>query len=117
MNIKSLKIGSKKTVGIRIFADNYRKIEHLFDEQGRPKKGKLSYGFNGYKWTLFRGKPIIDVEGVNHGYNIYGVCGDFTFGNIPWFYNITNCGNIRAGKSVYKNFLEEYYEQYYNPIT
>lgn len=108
MEIRKIKLGSKNTVSLRITEKEYSRIDHLFDETGRPTSKKLEYNYGGYRWTLYRGKPIIESGGKHLGYNIYGTCGDSTFGNIPWFYNLRYAGNIRAGREIYSKFIEKY---------
>lgn len=107
--VKPLSIGSKKTITLKLTPEQYNLVSGLFDGEGRPISKELDYSIDCYKWTLYRSKPIIGTEGQNLGYHIYGVCGDSTFGSIPWYHRTQYAGNIRAARKVYSQFIEKYF--------
>ncbi len=95
----------KATMALTIFSEDWHKIEHLFDEAGRPiddtvKRIKTS---NGWIWDLY-------VQSYNSGksHRIYGVSGDYTFGLAPTYYRGAYAGNIRSAKEVFDKFIEMY---------
>ena len=97
----------KPTMILKLKPDAWEKVKHLFDKNGKPisddvKNIKSSYGV----WNLHAQSTINGSGEVIH--KIYGVSGDYTFGNAPTYYNQKLRGNIRAAKPIFDQFIEKY---------
>ena len=102
--------GSKKSVTLKLSEEQFSKISHLFNEQGKPIYKELDFNHNGYKWTIGRSKHIAVVEGQEiNSYSLFGTCGDSTFGTVPWYFRQQYYGNIRAGREILGKFIEKYF--------
>lgn len=97
----------RSTYVLKLDEESWKKVEYLFDEDGRPKdKAIKRIPANNAVWDLYaqKYKTINDKISVK----IYGVSGDYTFGNAPTFYQQKLRGNKKAAKEVYTYFIEKY---------
>lgn len=107
--LKELKYSNRKTLSLILDHTSYQKVEHLFYDDGRPKiLVGCEFSFKGYLWTLYMRKMFKDATKQKPLYKIYGVCGDSTFGELPWYYSDSRCGNIRAARYCLNKFLERW---------
>ena len=98
--------GGRATMVLKLDEPAWGKVKHLFDAKGRPTNSAIKQiGVNGYVWTLYA-QPVKYADGMK--YKIYGVCGDYTFGNAPTFYQQKLRGNIKAAKAVLEPFISKY---------
>jgi hypothetical protein len=98
--------GGKPTMVLKMNQTAYDKISHLFDDSGRPKSLEIQRIKGGNSvWTLYSQKSMSDAGPV---YKIYGVSGDWTFGNAPTFYQQKHRGNKKAAKTVFDWFIKKY---------
>jgi len=99
--------GGKPTYILTLGAESWSKVKDLFDDAGRPiNQDIMNYrDANGYKWELH-----VQTYTTSSGskYRIYGVCGDFTFGIAPAFYQQKNRGNKKAAKLIFDEFIKKY---------
>jgi len=99
--------GGRSTYVLQLEEDSWEKVKHLFDDKGRPIDNdikNLKYG--GYKWSLYA-QPIQSMNG-NISVKIYGVSGDYTFGNAPTYYQQKLRGNKTPAKEIFTNFIDKY---------
>jgi len=97
----------KSTWVLKIEDDSWQKIKHLFDAAGRPSSDLIKkIPFGNYVWDLYSQEYSISGDRVMH--KIYGVCGDYTFGNAPTFYKQKLRGNKRAAKHVFEHFIKTF---------
>jgi|688.fasta_scaffold1121477_1 hypothetical protein len=120
MNVKSIEVdiegitiketkSPKSTWSMTVTREAFLQFSHLFHTDGRPKDKMLTFGYQGYAWTLYASFTVIKPSWSNPDWKsvkIYGSCGDSTFGNAPGFYNSRYSGNKRAAKHVYTQFLK-----------
>jgi hypothetical protein len=96
----------KATIVLKLEAAAWEKVKHLFDDAGRPihEDVKRIPSQNSI-WDLYaqtytqNGRPIR---------KIYGVSGDYTFGNAPTFYQQKLRGNKKAAKVVFDYFVNKF---------
>lgn len=103
----------KSTWVLKLGPQSWKKVKRLFDEDGRPKHPsvkKISNQIDRYAWDLHAQKYM---QGGKEMHKIYGVCGDFTFGNAPTFYNQALRGNKKVAKEILSNFIEKYIQESY----
>lgn len=94
--------GGRSTMVLKLKPDAWEKVKHLFDEDGRPKSNEIKrIPSSGSVWDLY-------ASNIGGLYKIYGVSGDWTFGNAPTFYQQRYRGNIRAAKQIFDQFIEKY---------
>lgn len=100
--LKDTTISGKPTTTLRLGPGAWEKVKTFFDNEGRPKspytKGIAAAGF---KWNLHAGT-------IGGTYRIYGVSGDYTFGNAPAFYPQRFSGNKKAAKIVLNSFVDKF---------
>ena len=91
------------TMVLKLEPEAWEKVKNLFDAKGRPINDAVKkIAGAGYSWDLFvdsyetAGKTIRKV---------YGVSGDYTFGNAPTFYQQKLRGNKNAAKEVLNDFI------------
>jgi hypothetical protein len=96
----------KPTVVLTLGPDSWDKVKHLFDDAGRPISDEIKrISSQNYIWDLHsqsytaNGKPM---------HKIYGVSGDWTFGNAPTYYQQKHRGNKKAAKEVLNIFVNKY---------
>lgn len=96
----------KSTWVLKVENDGWQKIKHLFDASGRPASELIKrIPFEKYAWDLYSQEYSISGNVVH---KIYGVCGDYTFGNAPTFYQQKLRGNKRAAKYVFEHFIKTF---------
>lgn len=96
----------KPTMTLVVGETAWEKIKHLFDETGRPvsddiKKIVLPLS----NWSLYA--QSFEKSGQTM-HKIYGVAGDWTFGNAPTFYQQKYRGNKKSAKIVFDWFIKKY---------
>jgi hypothetical protein len=97
----------RPTMVLKMGSCSWSKIKHLFDDAGRPVSDEVKkIPSQNTAWDLYAqlyssasGKPM---------YKIYGVAGDWTFGNAPTYYQQKHRGNKKAAKEVLTNFVNKY---------
>jgi hypothetical protein len=98
--------GGRPTMVLKLNQSAYDKVSHLFDDKGRPKSSEIQRIKAGNSvWDLYSQKSTSNAGPV---YKIYGVSGDWTFGNAPTFYQQKHRGNIKAANTVLKSFIDKY---------
>ena len=113
VKLEKSKVGSKVTWTLKMSEESYKKISKLFDKYGRPvDRKKLTYNANGSAWTLYslNYTTFTSASGKEKikEYVIYGVSGDYKFGQASTYYQARLSGNIKAAKEVYDNFIKDY---------
>lgn len=99
-------IGRNSTLVLKLNNEGYNKVKYLFDNNGRAKSNDLKdIKAEGSKWTL-RIHSYKSSSGTM--YHIYGVSGDYTFGNAPAYYNSKYAGNKKAAIKILPMFIEKY---------
>ena len=94
--------GGKPTMILKLKPEGWEKVKHLFDSEGRPSSSEIKrIPSSGMVWNLY-------ASNIGGLYKIYGVSGDWTFGNAPTFYQQKYRGNIRAAKKIFDIFIEKY---------
>jgi hypothetical protein len=92
----------RATMVLKLKPNAWEKVKHLFDEAGRPKSNEIKrIPFDGKVWDLYS-------KSMGNLHKIYGVSGDWTFGNAPLFYQQRHRGNIKAAKHIFDMFIEKY---------
>lgn len=96
----------KPTMVLKIGPDSWKKIKNLFDDKGRPQSDEIKrIPYQGYIWDLYAQSYI---SGGKEYHKIYGVSGDYTFGNAPTYYQQKHRGNKKAAKKILSDFIEKY---------
>ena len=108
----------RPTVVLSLSSSGWEKVSDMFDNMGRPKsseiKGMSDGGFA--TWELHV-QPIkvykVNLSGVTDPdgemrYKIYGVSGDYTFGNAPTYYQKRLAGNKKSAIKIYNKFIEKF---------
>lgn len=95
----------KSTYVLKLGPDAWAKVKHLFDNEGRPKQELTRISAGRAVWNLYA-RTYTSGGKVMH--KIYGVSGDYTFGNAPTFYQQRLRGNKKAAKEVYDWFIKKY---------
>lgn len=85
---------------------SYDRISHLFNKFGKPlNQNELTFSSEGSLWVLniqkFKSKQ-------KDAYKVYGVSGDYTFGNAPTQYQQKFSGNKKAAKEIFSQFIDKY---------
>ena len=98
--------GGKATKVLKLEPDTWEKVKDLFDDKGRPKSDDIKrIPSDNSVWDLYAqsyesgGKTI---------HKIYGVSGDYTFGNAPTYYQQKLRGNKKAAVRVFDYFINKY---------
>lgn len=81
----------------------------MFDEDGRPISKDIK-GIKGNKsaWTLYAQEYSLSSNKSGKQHKIYGVSGDYTFGNAPTFYQQKLRGNKKEAKKIFDWFIDKY---------
>ena len=118
IELKEISYDKKKSLSMEMDSDEFESIRHLFisvnvDKRSRiwgyrPNSDLLSFNYNsmhwsGMKWSLYAVGTKDDKQQMV--YKIFGRCGDYGFGTRGWW-DCKHPGNIRAARSVYKQFQE-----------
>ncbi len=101
--------GSGKPTAVLVLSQTgWEKVSDMFDNMGRPKSSEIkgiSDGGN-FKWDLHV-QPVKYASGETK-YKIYGVSGNYTFGNAPTFYPRKGAGNKKSAMNVYSTFIDKF---------
>jgi hypothetical protein len=95
----------KPTWVLKLGPESWEKVKHLFDKNGRPSKELTRIPGSGGIWDLYAQSY---EAGNKEIHKIYGVSGDWTFGNAPTYYQQKHRGNKKAAKEVYDWFIKRY---------
>lgn len=97
----------RSTWVLKLEEESWEKVKHLFDESGRPNNESIKrITAQGSAWDIYAYSYY--VQGDNLIHKLYGVSGDYTFGNAPTFYQQRLRGNKKAAKQVFDKFIEMY---------
>jgi len=97
----------RSTWVLKLENESWEKVKHLFDENGRPIDESIkSISAANSAWTLYTSSYYVQADKLIH--KIYGVSGDYTFGNAPTFYQQRLRGNKKAAKEVFDKFINTY---------
>jgi hypothetical protein len=100
--------GGRATLVLKLQTSAWDRVKHLFDAEGRPTKELTRIPADNSTWNL-HAQQYTHSDGQS-GYKIYGVSGDWTFGNAPTYYQQKHRGNKKAAKQVYDWFIKKYLE-------
>lgn len=116
--LKEVFYGKKKSLSLEMNSAEFEMIRHLFvsinvDKRSRiwayrPNSDLLHFTYNSPKWTNMKWSLYAvgtKWNGKEMVYKIFGRCGDYAFGARGWW-EAKHPGNIRAARSVYKQFQE-----------
>ena len=95
----------KPTWVLKLGPESWQKVKHLFDKEGRPTQELTKIPAAKSVWSLYASSYTSDNKEMH---KIYGVSGDFTFGNAPTFYQQKHRGNKKAAKEVFDWFIKTY---------
>ena len=96
----------KPTMVLKLEPEAWEKIKHLFDKEGRPVDAAIKrMPAQGSVWDLYASEY---TQGDKVMHKIYGVSGDYTFGNAPTFYQQKYRGNKKAAKEVFNTFINKF---------
>lgn len=94
----------KSTFVLDLTQEEFDKIQHLFDDKGKPKDESVKdIKAQGYVWSLHLNRKM-----QWNKYFVYGVSGDHTFGRSPDSYPNSARGNKKAAKVVFEYFVKKY---------
>ena len=96
----------RPTVVLKLEPTAWAKVKHLFDDAGRPNHEDVKrIPAQNSVWDLHA--QSYQQGGVTM-HKIYGVSGDYTFGNAPTFYQQKYRGNKKAAKEVFDTFVNKF---------
>jgi hypothetical protein len=96
----------RPTMVLKLKEEAWDLVKHLFDEDGRPNNQEVKrISYRGYVWDLYAYSYTSNRKSM---FKIYGVSGDWTFGNAPTYYQQRHRGNIRAAKEIFSSFISKY---------
>lgn len=96
----------RATIVLKLEPTAWEKVKHLFDDAGRPNHDDVKkIHAQGSTWDLYA-SPY--QQGGVTIHKIYGVSGDYTFGNAPTFYQQKYRGNKKAAKTVFDIFVNKF---------
>jgi len=99
--------GGKATKVLKLQPDAWEKVKDLFDDKGRPKNDEIKrIPSDNSIWDLYA--QSYDNAGGKTIYKIYGVSGDYTFGNAPTYYQQKLRGNKKAAVRVFDYFINKF---------
>ena len=94
---------------LKLESEAWEKVKDLFT---KGESEKLTYADGrGHSWSLRAleySSQNLRTHRVRHIHKIYGVCGDYTFGNAPSFHNQAFRSNKKSAKVVFDKFIEEH---------
>ncbi len=97
----------RSTWVLKLENESWEKVKHLFDENGRPIDESIKrIPAQGSVWDLHVSSYYVQGDKLIH--KLYGVSGDYTFGNAPTFYQQRLRGNKKAAKKVFDHFIDMY---------
>jgi hypothetical protein len=92
---------------LRLEDESWERVKHLFNERGKPINENIKrIPAENSVWDLHAISYYVQGDKLIH--KIYGVSGDYTFGNAPTYYQQRLRGNKKAAKKVFDNFIEKY---------
>jgi len=97
--------GGKPTWVLKLGPESWQKVKHLFDKEGRPTQELTRIPAAKSVWNLHARSY---TSGDQEMHKVYGVSGDWTFGNAPTFYKQKHRGNKKAAKEVFDWFIKTY---------
>lgn len=96
----------RPTIVLKLEPTAWEKVKHLFDDAGRPNHEDVKrIPAQNSVWDLHA--TSYQQGGVTM-HKIYGVSGDYTFGNAPTFYQQKYRGNKKAAKEVFDVFVNKF---------
>jgi hypothetical protein len=96
----------RPTMVLKLQPDAWDKVKNLFDDAGRPNSDEVKKLRSGeFTWDLYAADY---TQGGKTMHKIYGVSGDYTFGNAPTYYQQKHRGNKKAAKEILTAFVEKY---------
>lgn len=98
--------GGKPTIVLKLKPSAWEKVKHLFDDAGRPINDEIRrISSQNYIWDLHAQSYQSGGQTIH---KIYGVSGDWTFGNAPTYYQQKLRGNKKAAKEVFNIFVNKF---------
>lgn len=98
--------GGKATLVLKLEPAAWEKVKHLFDDKGRPNHEDVKrIPSENAVWDLYAQEY---ESGGKKIHKIYGVSGDYTFGNAPTYYQQKLRGNKKAARRVYDYFINKF---------
>lgn len=98
------KVCKKATCILTLTEKGLEKIKKSFNTGTNSATHNKSYRGDRCSWTLHYYKK--------HSKEMYGVSGDSSFGNFPFYYQTRYSGNKREAKIVFEQFIKEYFTYY-----
>jgi hypothetical protein len=96
----------KATMILRLEPEAWEKVKNLFDNDGRPVSDEIKkIPSQNSTWSLYAQEY---TKGGKAMHKIYGVSGDYTFGNAPTYYQQKLSGNKKAAKEVLTLFVNKH---------
>jgi hypothetical protein len=95
----------KATIVLKLDPTAWEKVKHLFDDAGRPNHEDVKRIPSGLIWDLY---AQAYTQGGKTIHKIYGVSGDYTFGNAPTYYQQKLRGNKKAARMVFDYFVNKF---------
>ena len=97
----------KPTKVLKLDNEAWEKVKDLFDDKGRPKSDEIKrIPSDNSIWDLYA--QSYDNAGGKTIHKIYGVSGDYSFGNAPTYYQQKLSGNKKAAVRVFDYFIKKY---------
>ena len=98
--------GGKATKVLKLEPSSWEKVKDLFDEEGRPIHDDIkNIPSDKAIWDLYSQEYSIGGKTIH---KIYGVSGDYTFGNAPTYYQQKLRGNKKSATKVFDYFINKY---------
>lgn len=98
--------GGKSTKVLKLEPVAWEKVKDLFDDKGRPKSDDIKWiPSDNSVWDLYAQSYEVGSKTIH---KIYGVSGDYTFGNAPTYYQQKLRGNKKAAVRVFDYFINKY---------
>lgn len=98
--------GGKPTTVLKLKPSAWEKVKHLFDDNGRPKHEDVKrIPSQNSIWDLYAQSYQSGGQTIH---KIYGVSGDYTFGNAPTYYQQKLRGNKKAANMVFDYFIKKF---------
>lgn len=99
--------GSKTIDYLILSEEGFRKVESLFDKDGRGIRDGFTMNLRS-KHNIYCWKLHITKRGdTEFPYSVYGTSGDSTFGPSPWFYYSQYSGNLKVSGEIFGEFIRK----------
>ena len=96
----------KPTFVLKLEPSAWEKVKHLFDDNGRPNHEDVKrIPSQNTIWDLYAQSYQAGSKTIH---KIYGVAGDYTFGNAPTYYQQKLRGNKKAARMVLTYFIDKF---------